>query len=95
MAERQLWTRWVTAALILLALYGASFGPACWLIHDSKSAIMFDMTADLYRPLIRMANAAPVPVRNSIAAFSGKGRHGFPTMLDCLTALLDHKLMWL
>jgi hypothetical protein len=95
MDGKRRWHLWTAAALALPVLYIASFGPVCWLIQDSKSGMAFDVTADVYRPLIRVANLAPAPIRDAAAGFSGKGRYGIPTMLDCLTAILDGKLRWL
>jgi hypothetical protein len=95
MDEKRHWLLWTAAALMLPVLYVASFGPVCWMIQDSKSGITFDVTADIYRPLIRVANLAPDPIRDVVAEFSGMGRFRYPTMLDLLTALLDGELRWL
>ena len=89
------WAFWGAVAIALPVLYVASFGPACWLVRDSRSRIVFGMNADFYTPLIRAANLAPSPLRDAVGVYSGNGKYGYSTMLDFYTALLDRKFMWL
>lgn len=93
--HKPLWLKIVATVVVLVLLYVGSFGPVCWMYRTSKSAMTYELIADLYRPLIRAANLAPNPIRDAVGRFSGAGIFGYPTMLDCLTALLDRKLMWL
>ncbi|HEY3965895.1 MAG TPA: hypothetical protein VGM05_15150 [Planctomycetaceae bacterium] len=91
------WAKWALALVIVLPmLYVGSFGPACWLACDRHISQTF--VAQAYRPIIRLANASPDPIRNAITTCSGDRPFAFslldqPGMLGLLTDILDGKLV--
>jgi uncharacterized protein involved in cysteine biosynthesis len=48
-----LWPTIVMTVLLLVALYVASFGPACWAVRHAPSWV--DALNVIYRPLLRVA----------------------------------------
>jgi hypothetical protein len=79
---------WATVTVVVLVGYPLSFGPACWLLR--KGWLSTGITAEIYRPLIRVANSSAPKIHQNVADYSGRSPFGFgATMLDCLTMQLD------
>ncbi len=74
---------WATLLVVVLVAYPLSFGPACWMM--SRGSLPIFPTAYPYWPLVVSANAAPRPVRNLVAWYSGTSPLGFKDMLFDLT----------
>ena len=55
---------WATAGLVVVLLYFASFGPACWL--DSRGIIASWLIERSYLPIRKLAHCSPEPMRSAL-----------------------------
>jgi hypothetical protein len=61
--RRERWAKWTLAALVVVAVYPLSMGPAYWVCTDARRRIRADWTGAVfcaaYDPLIRIYQKGP------------------------------------
>jgi hypothetical protein len=93
---------WATVGLVVVLLYVASFGPACWAFRRNMTPGTLIFVAKCYRPLVIARRDAPTPIATSLTwwasllappisvTWDGSAISGYQQKLFSVTEYLDY-----